>query len=151
MIISSSFIHAFWVFPFPLLYVSSTDTPLTLPPKPSSKALKSQLSGRSRDLCQMIPVQRLHYLPQPLMAVIFVVPHILVILNSLVLVQSQAHEAIDWFGKVQQAWGVFLPQLEDELGGCVGDDFGRDGARGGHYFGYPWISLESMWLVLSYL
>lgn len=73
------------------------------------------------------------------MAVILVVPHVFVILNSFFLVQGQAHEAIDWFGKVQHAWGIFFPQLEDELGGCVGDDFGRDSVARRPLL---WVSLE---------
>ena len=69
------------------------------------------------------------------MAIILLVPHILVVLYLPAVVQRQRDEAVDGFGGVQHARGVFLALLVDDGGGAVGDDFGGEGAGGGHYFG----------------
>jgi len=89
----------------------------------------------------MIPVQRFHHLPQPLVAVILVIPHILVVFDLALLIERQSHKTIYRLCEMHEPRCVFLFHFEDDLvwvGGGVGDDFGGEGAGGGHYFGDAW-------------
>ena len=90
----------------------------------------------------MISVQRLQYLPQPLMAIVLLVPHILVILDFSVLIQRQRDEAVDGFARVQHTRGVFLLLLVDDLRGRGFDDLGHEGFGGGHDFGDAWEGIR---------
>lgn len=51
------------------------------------------------------------------MAVVFFVPHVLVVSHSLFLVKCKRHEAIDGLGEGRgcELWGVMLTELEGEF------------------------------------
>lgn len=63
------------------------------------------------------------------------------ILDLVLVIQRQSYKAVDRFCEMHEAGGVFLLHFEDDLvwvGGAIGDDFGGEGAGGGHYFGDAW-------------
>ena len=122
-------------------YGPQTASPLQIPRRPSNFG-------------QMIPVQRLHHFPQPLMAIILLIPHILMILHLPLFIQRQTHKTVYRFGEMRDARGVFLFHFEDDFicgvlgGGGGGDDFGGEGAGGGHDFGYACVEgRRSVWVI----
>lgn len=108
----------------------------------------SQITRWSRNLRQMIPIERLHNLPQSLMTIILLIPHILMVFYFPLLIQRQCHKAVDRLREVHHAWRVFLLHLEGKLGVGIGDNFCGECARGGHDFWYafylPHISPSSV-------
>lgn len=71
----------------------------------------------SRNLGQLIAVECLHDLPQSLMAVILMVPHILVVLHLSFIVKRQGYETVDGLREFRYFWGVLLLHLETKLFG----------------------------------
>lgn len=63
------------------------------------------------------------------MAVVLLIPHIFVVPDFTLLVESEGHEAVDCFGRVEKFGRVFVAEFEDDLRGSCGDDFGCYGAE----------------------
>ena len=63
---------------------------------------------------QLIPIQRLHQLPQPFVAIILLIPHVLVIFHLPLPVECEGDEAVDGFGEGGGCGfgGVVLAELE---------------------------------------
>lgn len=95
----------------------------------------------------MIPVERLQYLPQAFVAVVLLVPHVLVILDFSILIQSQDDQTVDRFAGVQDARRVFLLLLVDDLGGRGFEDLGLEGFGRSHDFGKAWKGIGETGIV----
>jgi hypothetical protein len=80
----------------------------------------------------MIPVQRLHDFPQPLMTVVLLVPHVLVIAHFARFIQRQRNQGVYFLWDGCRLRGVFLLKFEYDLVRLGGYNLGLDGARLGH-------------------
>jgi hypothetical protein len=83
-----------------------------------TRVFQLQTLRRLSDLRKMISVQRLEHLSQSFMAVVFLIPHILVIhyfLISTHIFKHQAHQTVDCFSSRHEFWGVLLTELENDL------------------------------------
>jgi len=75
----------------------------------------------------MITIQSLHDLAQAFMRIVLLIPHVLVILDLVLVVQGQCNQTVYWLRKVDESRCVFLLELEDDAVGLRVDDFGLEG------------------------
>jgi hypothetical protein len=74
----------------------------------------------------MIAIQCLHNLTQTFMRIILFIPHILVILDLALIIQSQCNKTVNRLGKMDDSGCVFLLELEDDAILFRLDDFGLE-------------------------
>ena len=57
------------------------------------------------------------------MAVVFLVPHVLMVFYLALIIQRQCYKTVYWLRKVYNSWRIFLLHLKGDLGVGVRDDF----------------------------
>lgn len=67
------------------------------------------------NLRQVISVELLHNLTKTLVTVVLLVPHVFVVSDLPILIQSQCNQAVHLLGDRHWLWCIFLLQLENDL------------------------------------
>jgi hypothetical protein len=75
----------------------------------------------------MIAIQCLHNLAQTFMRIILLIPHIFVILDLALIIQSQSNKTVHRLGKMDDSRCILLLELEDDAILFRLDDFGLEG------------------------
>ena len=91
----------------------------------------------------MVAIEGLEDLSQSFMRVILFVPHILVVLDLALLVQSESDKRVDSLGRLDNLGRVGLLQLEDDVIGLVLNDLRLKSLRFGEDLGNAYMKVRT--------